>query len=142
MTPAKQRLLVASLLLFGVAIISFFGMRVFHAFRKFDGHRPPKFPHGSEHTETDVALIRDWMTIGYISHTYHMPPDLLYRTLNIRPNGNEDKSLKKLNDEFFPDKPNFVIETVKATIQANLPPTAIPPATAAPAPTTIPPATP
>jgi len=132
MTPARQRLLIYGLIIIGVATVAFFGIRSLHAFRKFDGHRPPKFPHGSEPTETDVFLIRDWMTIGYVSHTYRMPPKLLYETLGIRPNDNEDKSLKQLNDEYFPDKPDYVIETIKTTIQANLPPTTIPPATAKP----------
>ncbi|HKE33172.1 MAG TPA: hypothetical protein VKD65_15680, partial [Candidatus Angelobacter sp.] len=93
-------------------------------------------PPGAQPAETDISLIRDWMTIGFISHTYQTPPDLLYRALDIRPNGNEHKSLKKLNDEYFPDRPGYVLETVKNAIQANQPATAVPSAT------TIPTATP
>ena len=124
MTPTKQRWLVIGLIMIGLALVGFFGMRVFHAFRRFEGHRPPHFPPpGAGPRETDVSLIRDWMTIGFLSHSYHTPPDQLYRALNIQPNGNEHKSLKQLNDEYFPTKADFVLETVKAVILANQPPT-------------------
>src|SRR5215510_15298883 len=109
MTPTKQRILIVGLIGLGIIIAGFFGLRAFHAFKRFDGHRPPHFPPpDSGPAQTDVSLIRDWMTIGYISHTYHMPTRLLYEALNIRPNGNEDKSLKQLNDEYFPDKRDYV----------------------------------
>jgi hypothetical protein len=134
MTPSRQRVLVLGLILIGVLFVGFFGLRFFHAFREFRGHRPHPFPPpGAEPAETDVSLIRDWMTIGFVSHTYRTPPDLLYKALNIRPNDNEKKSLKQLNDEFFPDKPGYVLESVKAAILASQsPPTAIPPATPLP----------
>ena len=136
MTPTRQRLLVIGLIVIGLAMVGFFGMRVFHAFRRFEGHRPPHLPPpGEGPAQTDVSLIRDWMTIGFLSHSYHTPPDLLYRGLNIQPNGNEHKSLKQLNDEYFPNKSGFVLETVKATILANQPPTPIPGDTTTPAPT-------
>ncbi|MEP6894948.1 MAG: hypothetical protein ABI986_05000 [Chloroflexota bacterium] len=133
MTPARHRILIAGLIVAGFAFVGFFGMRFFHAFRDVRGHHP-HFPHpGSKPAETDVSLIRDWMTIGFLSHTYRTPPDVLYQALDIRPNGNEDKSLKQLNDEYFPDKPGYVLETVKAAIQANQPPlTTMPPKTAVP----------
>jgi len=138
MTPIKQRLLILGLIGLGVLIVGFFGIRAFHAFRRFDGHRPPPFPpSGAEPVETDVSLIRDWMTIGYISHTYRVPPKFLYEALNIKPNGNEEKSLKDLNDEYFPDQPALVVELVKAAIQATMTPPVAPSA-----PTTISPVTP
>ena len=136
MTPFRQRVLVTTLIIFGVLIVGFFGLRTFHAFREFRGHRPPPFE--NRPAETDVELIRDWMTIGFISHMYHTRPRMLYEALGIPPNGNEEKSLRQLNDEFFPDRANYVLTTVKAAIQASLPPpTAIPPSPPA---TEIPPA--
>ena len=125
-------MLIVGLIILGIVFVGFFGMRFFHAFRDIRGHRPPRFsPAGAKPAETDVSLIRDWMTIGFLSHTYRTPPDLLYKALDIRPNGNEDKSLKKLNDEYFSDKPGYVLETVKAAIQANQAAlTAVPPKTA------------
>ena len=131
MTSSRQRALVLGLILIGVVFVGFFGLRFFRAFREFRGHRPPPFPPAdSQPAETDVELIRDWMTIGFISHTYRTQPDLLYKALDIRPNGNEDKSLQQLNDEFFPNQPGYVLKTVKATILAHQPPPTVEPAEA------------
>jgi hypothetical protein len=135
MTPARQRALVIALIVLGVLIVGFFGLRTLRAFREFRGHKPPRppfAPAAAQQAQTDVELIRDWMTIGFVSHSYHTHPRLLYETLGIPSKGNEEKSLKQLNEEYFPDKPDYVLETVKAAIQAALPPTAIPPATATP----------
>jgi len=127
MSPLRQRILVTTLIIFGVLTMGFFGMRTFHAVREFRGHRPPP-PFETKQAETDVELIRDWMTIGFISHMYHTRSRMLYEVLGIPPNGNEEKSLKQLNDQYFPDQANYVLTTVKAAIQASLPPsTAIPP---------------
>lgn len=140
MTPARQRALVTGLIVLGVLIVGFFGLRTLRAFREFRGHRPhpPFAPEANQPAQTDVELIRDWMTISFVSHSYRTPPKMLYEALNIPPKGNEEKSLKQLNEEYYPDKPEYVLETIKATILASLPPTAIPPATAI-APATVPP---
>lgn len=138
MTPSRQRTLVTSLIIIGIVIVGFFGLRTFHAFRKFRGHHPPPFPPaGAESAETDVELVRDWMTIPFISKTYRLPPNLLYETLNIPPAENEEKSLKQLNEKYYPQEDGIVLEKVKAAIRANQPPlppeqikTSIPPATA------------
>ena len=135
MTPARQRALMFTMIGLGLLIVGFFGLRTFHAFREFRGHRPPPFSQveNMQAAETDVELIRDWMTIGFVSHTYRTPPRLLYDVLDISPKGNEKKSLKELNDEYFPDQPDYVITTIKDAIQASLPPP-----TAPPAPTVVP----
>lgn len=123
MTPNKQRVLIASLIVLGILVAGFFGWRSFRAFKEFRGHSPNSFPPpaaDAQEAETDVELIREWMTIGYLSHTYRLPRNLLYEALNIPPRGNEKKSLEELNQEYFPDQPGFVLETVKATIQSYL----------------------
>lgn len=139
MTPARQRALVTALIGLGLIIVGFFGIRTVSAIKEFRGHRPPPPFEMTGQPETDVELIRDWMTIGFIAHTYNVHPRLLYKALDIRPDGNEEKSLKQLNDEYFPDQPDHALKVVKATIQANLPPpTAVLPATAIPAATVVP----
>ena len=120
MTTSRQRLFIAGLIIIGIVFVGFFGLRFLRAFREFRGHRPPPFPPSSaDAAETDVELIREWMTIGFISHTYHTPPDLLYKALGISLRGNEEKSLEQLNEEYFPDTPGYVLATVKAAILAN-----------------------
>ena len=140
MTPIKQRLLFNGLIVIGLAFVVFFGIRFVHAFREFNGHRPHHFPpSGSQSAITDVNLIRDWMTIGYISEAYRLPRNLLYEAVNIPPNGNEHKSLKQLNDKYYPKIPGYVLEKVKATILAKEPtPTASPSGTSVPLTTSIP----
>lgn len=126
----------------GLLIIVFFGLRTVRAFREFHGHRPPP-PFATKPVETDAELIRDWMTLPYISITYRLPLNLLYETLNIPPQGNERKSLKQLNDQYYPQTPGIVMEIVKSMILTSQPiPTAVPPDTVVPALTPVPPALP
>lgn len=140
MTPKRQRALVFMLIGLGVMIVGVFGFRTLYAFREFRGHRPPP-PFAVENVqdaETDVELIRDWMTIPFIARMYRVPRHILFEALKI-PNSrsNDEKSLRQLNEEYYPDVPNHVITLVKATTLANLPvPTAIP------ADTVVPPAVP
>ena len=141
MTPSRQRALVIALIGIGLLIVGFFGMRTLRSFRDFRGHRPPPFAPAADDqkVETEVELIRDWMTIGYISHTYHTHPRLLYDALGIPARDNEKKSLRELNDEFFPDQPDHVLTVVKVALQASLPPpTAIPADAVAPSPPAAP----
>ena len=139
MTPPRQRTLILGLIILGVLFVGFFGFRFFRAFRHFRGEGPRPVPPGDvQPYETDVELIRDWMTIGFVSHTYRTPPNLLYKALGIPPNGNEEKSLQQLNDEYFPNQPGYVLAAVKMTILAQRPaPSAPSPATPMPAPTVI-----
>ena len=123
MAPSRQRALITGFILFGIVIVGFFGLRTVHAFRKFRGHHPPPLPPAeSQQIETDVDLIRDWMTIPYISRTYQVPRKLLFDALGIPPRGNEEKSLAQLNEEYSPQAPGIVMEVVKAAIRANQPP--------------------
>ena len=126
MSPKKQRSFIIALIIVGFLLAGFFGLRAFHAFREFrkHGHPPAPFPEAftQQPVETDVELIRDWMTIPYIAMTYHVPPKVLFDALNINPRDNNEKSLAQLNEEYFPNQPEIVIELVKAAVQANQPP--------------------
>ena len=121
-TNPKQRAVMIGLLTLGLLFTAFFGMRAFRALKKFDGHGPP--PH--EKVETDVELIRDWMTLSFISKTYHVPERELYDAIGVIPLGSHEKSLKQLNEDYYPDKDGFVMDTVKATITAHQPPLTVP----------------
>jgi hypothetical protein len=144
MTPAKQRALVTLLIGLGIIFVGIFGLRTAYAIREFRQHRlpPPHFETGEP--VTDVDLIRDWMTIPFIGRTYRVPPPIIFQALGIPKNKvNEEKSLKELNEEYFPNTPGVVLQQVKATIQTNLPPpTALSPATANSPVTAVPPPSP
>lgn len=122
MTASRQRVLTASLILIGIVIVGFFGLRTLHALREFREHRPPPpFAPDSAQLETDVELIRDWMTISYISRTYDVPPKILFDALGIPSRGNKEKSLAQLNEKYSPQIPGIIVEVVKAAILANQP---------------------
>jgi hypothetical protein len=70
-----------------------------------------------------VNLIRDWMTIPFISKMYHVRQHILFDALEIPEQGNREKSLKQLNEEYYPQTSGIVLEEVKAAVQAALPET-------------------
>jgi hypothetical protein len=115
----RQRNFVNGLIIVGLIIIIFFGLRTVRAFRGFHGHRPPP-PFEPRAAETDVSLIRDWMTIPFISQMYHVKPHALFEALGIPEQGNQEKSLKQLNDDYFPETEGVVIEKIKAAVQTAL----------------------
>ena len=114
----KQRALVLGLIILGIVIVGFFGLRTVRAFRQFHGHRPP--PRGR--VETDVSKIQDWMTIPFISRMYLVPDQLLFNAVGIPEQGNRGKSLKDLNEKYYPNQQGIVAEKIKATIQTRQPP--------------------
>jgi len=122
MTSSRLRTLIFVLIFIGGLIVGFFGLRTLHAFREFRGHRPPPPPSAAdaERIETDVGLIRDWMTIPFISKMYHVPPNVLFDALGIPADRNREKSLKRLNEEYFPRAEGIVLEKIKAAVLAAL----------------------
>jgi hypothetical protein len=133
----KQRAIIIGLTILGCLLILFFGLRSLRAFQKFDGRVPHNnFP---EKIETDVERVRDWMTIPFIARMYGVPEPILYKALEIPAQGNDKKSLRDLNEEYFPETEGVVIQLIKAVLLANQsPPTPIPPLTAIPPATAIP----
>jgi len=113
----KQRALVIGLIILGIAFTAFFGIRALHAFRKFDGHRPPS-PGKPGKVETDVEAIRSWMTVPFIAELYRVPEPALFDALKIPPNEeNREKSLRDLNRDYYPNTDGFVLEAVKAKVK-------------------------
>ena len=122
MTRSRHHTLVTVLIIIGSLIVGFFGLRAFRAFNEVREHQPPPpFAPDAAQIETDVELIRDWMTIPYISRTYDVPRKILFDALGIPSRGNEEKSLAQLNEKYSPEAPGIVIEVVKATILLGQP---------------------
>lgn len=116
MTRSIQRALIAGLIVMGILLAGFFGLRTLHAFRQFRAHPPPISAAEADQVETDVELIRDWMTIPFISKTYHVPSHVLIDALEIPSNRNREKSLKQLNREYYPQAEGIVLTKIKAAI--------------------------
>lgn len=132
MPAQKQRAIVVTLIGLGLIIVGFFGLRTARAFREFHGHRPPP-PFATKPYETDVDLIREWMTIPFISKMYRVPEHILFEALEIPEQGNQEKSLLQLNEKYYPQAEGIVMEKVKAALLAAMPEppplTPVPPAT-------------
>jgi hypothetical protein len=123
MTASRLRTLTYVLIFIGGLIVGFFGLRALRAFSEFGGHRPPPRPPAVDdgQIETDVSLIREWMTIPFISKMYHVPANVLFDALGIPANKNRGKSLKRLNKDYFPRAEGIVLEKIKAAVLANRP---------------------
>jgi hypothetical protein len=121
MKPSQQRTLILITILLGLLIAGFFGMRALLALSRISRHPSPPLPPAEAGwtIETDVELIRDWMTVPFIAETYGVPPKFLFDALGIPPRGNEEKSLAQLNEEFSPQVPGIVMEVIKAAIVAK-----------------------
>jgi hypothetical protein len=118
----RQRNFVVGLIIIGLMIMVIFGLRTVRAFREFHGLPPPP-SFATEQIETNVERVRDWMTIPFISRMYHVRQHILFEALEIPEQGNRDKSLRQLNEEYFPQVPGYVETTIKAVVLENLPPT-------------------
>lgn len=99
------------LILLGVLLVGFFGLRTAHAFQQMRQHGL----HSS--VIMDVEEVRDWMTVPHIARTYRVPEPYLFEQLQIPPEENRPKSLDQLNQEYAPDQPSWVLETVKAALR-------------------------
>jgi len=118
---------VVALILLGVAIIAFFGMRAYRAATRFRAFGPPQggrpgLFQGLKSTPgvPDLDGTRDWMTVPFIAHTFHLPGKVIFDKLGIPQQGNEKKSLVKLNGEYFPTKSNYVLGKVKDILREHL----------------------
>lgn len=123
----KGKIGVGLLIGSGLVIVALFGFRLMHEVRRW-GSPPRPQPLA---TTTDVTLIREWMTIPYIAHTYAIPDGMLFEALGIPEKNNRKKSLQEINDEYFPAQDGFVITRLQDAILAfqrreTLPPNAPP----------------
>jgi len=112
----KQKIFTYLFIAIGGVAMIFFGMRLTRSFRLMNGKGPFGKPPPAE--QTDITLIRDWMTVPYISKMYKVPPDALFISLEIPEWGNRPKSLDELNEEFYPNQEGAVLAHIQATIQA------------------------
>jgi hypothetical protein len=120
--PAWQKILIVILIVLGLLITVRFGIRAVRSFGILR-HRP--FPPA---LETDVELIRGWMTIPYIAHVYSVPDDVLWHSLDIpplKPDEAKRTDLYHLNQQYFPGQPMEVLSRVKQAVldfQTHQPP--------------------
>lgn len=109
----KKKFWVGLLIGLGAVIVLLFGFRLANELRHMG--RPPKPQPFAAFT--DVTLIRDWMTVPYISHTYGVPPRVLFEALDIPEKENHEKSMAEIDAQYFPGQEGRAIQLVQAAIQ-------------------------
>ncbi len=120
----QQKILAFAFIVLGAAAILFFGMRAFRSMNKMRGHGPFGKPPAA--SQTDINLIRDWMTIPYIAKMYNVPPEALFKSLDLKQINKQDfikkeydkMSLKELNDALHPEQDGVILNHIRAVIQA------------------------
>jgi hypothetical protein len=117
-TPFRRLLLTIVLVIVGLGLVGFFGMRVYHAYSRF------------QHAElsagtTDVEAIRGWMTLPYIARAYGVPEDALFVALGIPKAGNQQLSVRQLVTKYGhdPQATRQAIQQVLRDYQRRLTPT-------------------
>ena len=121
-SPQRQRRLLIGSLVVAILLTLFFGVR---AVRRFID-RPTNEP------------IREWMSVPYIAHSYHVRPDVLFRALGLPDKPPPDKRPISVIAKELNLSTEAVIELLQTAIEQARPPKPPPPGEA---PTDIPPPT-
>ena len=92
--PKTRLLLAIAVIVIGLAIAAFFGVRSVQSFREFQYIRQQGLDRGT----ASVDAIRPWMTIRFIAVAYAVPEEYLYSALQIPfDRRNADQSMGELN---------------------------------------------
>src|SRR5262245_15868095 len=92
--PKTRLLLAIAVILIGLAVAAFFGIRSVRSYREFQYIRQQGLDRGA----ASVDAIRPWMTIRFIAVAYAVPEEYLCSALGIPfERRNADQSLGELN---------------------------------------------
>ena len=105
---AYRRVLTIILVVIGVALVGFFGLRAYRAYTRFQPDAPVA-------GLRDVEAIRGWMTLPYIAHAYGVPEDSLFAALALPKPGNTRLSIKQLVAKYDRD-PQATRQTIQQVL--------------------------
>ena len=95
--PKTRLLLAIAVIVIGLAVAAFFGVRSVRSYREFQYIRQQGLDRGT----ASVDAIRPWMTIRFIAVAYAVPEEYLYSALQIPfEQRNADQSLGELNRNY------------------------------------------
>lgn len=109
-TRRPPRLVVALLVALAVAGIAVAGVFAYRLHER-QQRRPPPPPR-----QTDVSLIAGWMTVPYVARRYRVPPEEIFRALDVPAQGNERRSLNDLAAAHS-RSPEEVVATVQTAVR-------------------------
>jgi hypothetical protein len=106
---AYRRVLTITLVVIGVGLVGFFGLRAYRAYTRFHPDAPVA-------GLRDVEAIRGWMTLPYIARAYGVPEDSLFAALALPKPGNTRLSIKQLVAKYDRD-PQATRQTLQQVIR-------------------------
>jgi hypothetical protein len=86
---SSRRVLTIALVVVGLGLVGFFGLRAYRAYTHFQPDAPAA-------GLRDVEAIRGWMTLPYIARAYGVPEDALFAALALPKTENARLSVKQL----------------------------------------------
>ena len=104
-----EKRLTTGLIVLGLILVLFFGFRAIRSFLRI------QFT-SLEPGVTNVELIRGWMTIPYIATSYNIPEEYLFEQIGIPQADNQEKSLYRLNSDYFEGEPEAIRKMVQTAI--------------------------
>ena len=105
---AYRRVLTIILVVIGVALVGFFGLRAYRAYTRFQPDAPVA-------GLRDVEAIRGWMTLPYIARAYGVSEDALFEALTIPKAENARLSVKQLVAKYDRD-PQATRQTIEQVL--------------------------
>ena len=105
---AYRPVLTITLVVIGLGLISFFGLRAYRAYTRFQPDAPAI-------GLRDVEAIRGWMTLPYIARAYGVPEDALFEALALPKAENARLSVKQLVAKYGRD-PQATRQTIQQVL--------------------------
>jgi hypothetical protein len=108
--PSTPRsVLTITLVVIGVGLVGFFGLRAYRASTRFQPGAPVA-------GLRDVEAIRGWMTLPYIARAYGVPEDALFAALALPKAENARLSVKQLVVKYDRD-PQATRQTIQQVVR-------------------------
>jgi len=109
-TANTQRRWVLVVILIGLILVAVFSFRAIRSFIQIQRT-------GLQPGETDVELIRGWMTVPYIARVYDVPEEYIFTSLHLSPQEHQQSSLSDINRLLKPGQPGYALDQVKEAIR-------------------------
>ena len=107
-SSAYRRILTIALVVAGLGLVGFFGLRAYRAYTRFQLD-------ASATGLRDVEAIRGWMTLPYIARAYGVPEDSLFDALTIPKAENTRLSVRQLVAKYDRD-PQVTRQTIQQVL--------------------------
>jgi hypothetical protein len=66
--------------------------------------------------------IRSWMSVPFVAHTYHVPPEVLFHAIGLQPHRHDRRPLRRIAREEGRPLPELIRDLEKAIANARKPP--------------------